>query len=150
LCHQHPIPDMKHCVKLSVFCMLALTFSSFGQANVKTKTSKVKSTKLVSSTASKTNKLVGKASFYSNYYVGRKTAKGAKYDPALFTAAHETLPLGKKLRVRNVSNGKYVTVTVNDRCNCSKHGRIIDLSYAAAQQLNFVQKGVTKVAITVL
>jgi rare lipoprotein A len=57
------------------------------------------------------------------------------------------LPFGKKVRVTNTSNNKSAIVLINDRCACSKHGRIIDLSKTAAEKLNFIQKGVAKVVI---
>lgn len=89
----------------------------------------------------------GKASFYSDRYSGKRTANAETYDPTLLTAAHETLPLGKKVRVINTSNNKWAIVLINDRCACSKHGRIIDLSKTAAEKLNFIQKGVARVVI---
>ncbi len=89
----------------------------------------------------------GKASFYSDRYSGKRTANAEIYDPNLFTAAHETLPLGKKVRVTNISNNTSAIVLINDRCACSKHGRIIDLSKTAAEKLNFIRKGVTRVVI---
>jgi rare lipoprotein A len=150
LWHQHPISDMNLFMKLSVFCVLCLAWVAQGQTSCKAKIPKRKTSALVASKTTKPYKLKGKASFYSNYYVGRRTSAGAKYNPKLFTAAHETLPLGKKVKVKNLANGKEITVLINDRCHCSKHNRIIDLSYAAAQELNFVKQGVTKVNITLL
>lgn len=92
----------------------------------------------------------GKASFYSDRYSGKRTANADLYDPNLLTAAHEYLPLGQKVKVTNLANNKSVIVIINDRCACSKHGRVIDVSKTAANELDFVQKGIAKVSITAL
>jgi rare lipoprotein A len=89
----------------------------------------------------------GKASFYNDRYSGKRTANADLYDPALLTAAHETLPLGKKVRVTNLKNNKTTVVLINDRCACGRHGRIIDLSKTAAQELNMIQQGLATVKI---
>lgn len=89
----------------------------------------------------------GKASFYSNKYSGKRTANSERYNPNLFTAAHETLPLGKMVRVTNLANNESAIVKINDRCKCKSLGRIIDLSMTAANQLKMVEKGVVKVRI---
>jgi rare lipoprotein A len=62
------------------------------------------------------------------------------------TAAHPTLPFGTKLRVKNPDNGRELTVTVKDRGPFVK-GRKLDLSLAAARELDYVNKGVTKLMI---
>ena len=77
---------------------------------------------------------VGKASWYGERFDGRTTASGETYDMFQFTAAHRTLPLGTVLRVTNLHNGRSVLVRVNDR-GPMVEGRIIDLSYGAAQML---------------
>jgi rare lipoprotein A len=92
----------------------------------------------------------GKASFYSIKYSGKKTANADFYNPELLTAAHESLPMGQKVKVTNLKNNKFAIVLINDRCACSKHGRIIDVSKSAAKQLDFVQDGTTKVLIEAL
>ena len=91
----------------------------------------------------------GKASYYGKMFVGRKTASGERYDPNLMTAAHNRLPLGTKVRVTRKDSGVAVTVRVNDRCGCT-HGRIIDLSEAAARKLDMIRVGVVKVRIEVV
>ena len=63
-----------------------------------------------------------RASYYSRALVGRKTASGEPYDPALFTAAHATMPMGTILRVTRPPDGPSVEVRVNDRCG-GAHGR---------------------------
>ncbi len=90
----------------------------------------------------------GRASYYGKEFVGRKTASGERYDPNLMTAAHKTLPLGTRLRVTRPS-GQSVVVRVNDRCGCT-HGRIIDVSEAAARQLDMLRVGVVKVRLEVV
>ena len=92
---------------------------------------------------------IGLASRYSNYLAGRKTASGERYDPQKLTAAHRELPLGTKVKVISLENGKAVTVTINDRGPYVR-GRIIDLSLAAARQLDMVKQGLAKVKIEVV
>jgi Lytic transglycolase len=91
----------------------------------------------------------GYAAFYGASLEGHKTACGGVYSSAKFTAAHRTLPCGTKLRVTNLRNGKSVRVTVNDHGPTSRD-RIIDLSYAAAQALDFIPQGTTLVKLEVL
>ena len=83
----------------------------------------------------------GTASWYA---LTSMTANGERMNPAKLTAAHKTLPFGTKLKVTNPSNGKVVTVRINDRGPFIK-GRVLDLSKAAAKQLGFISKGRTKV-----
>jgi len=86
----------------------------------------------------------GKASWYK---LGGKTASGEKANPNGMTAAHRTLPFGTMVEVTNLSNGKSVTVRINDRGPFAK-GRVIDVTLAAARQLGFVNKGITRVKVT--
>lgn len=88
----------------------------------------------------------GVASWYGDYFHGRKTASGEKFNMHAMTAAHPTLPLGSFVRVKNTRNGKSVVVKVNDRGPYHK-GRLIDLSRAAAVKLDFVRRGSTPVQI---
>jgi rare lipoprotein A len=92
---------------------------------------------------------VGWASWYGEKFHGRRTASGEVYDMYQLTAAHKTLPLGTSVMVTHVNNGKSVEVTINDRGPFVK-GRIIDLSYAAAQALEMVEEGVARVRLEVL
>jgi peptidoglycan lytic transglycosylase len=89
---------------------------------------------------------VGTASWYGQYFVGKPTASGEDYDMYDMTAAHPTLPLGSYVRVTNLHNGRAVVVKVNDRGPIVP-GRIIDLSYGAAQALQFEQRGLQKVRL---
>ena len=91
----------------------------------------------------------GEASYYGNELAGNRTASGERFNPRALTAAHRTLPLGSKLRVTNKANGKSVIVRINDRGPFAK-ARLIDLSYAAAQELNMVRAGTGKVRIDLL
>jgi rare lipoprotein A len=92
---------------------------------------------------------VGLASYYGKNIFGKKTASGQIYDMNKLTAAHRHLPFGTKVRVTNLENGKETIVTINDR-GPRKRGRIIDLSYEAARQLDMFAQGVVKVKIEVL
>ena len=89
---------------------------------------------------------VGKASFYANSFHGSKTASGEQFDKKDFTAAHRSLPFGTVVRVTNLNNGKMVFVKINDRGPYIKN-RIIDLSKAAARQLDLVDSGIGRVKI---
>jgi rare lipoprotein A len=88
----------------------------------------------------------GLASFYSE---GTHTASGEKFDAQELTAAHPTLPFGTRLRVTNVATGRSVTVRVNDR-GPFVPGRVVDVSYAAAESLGMVGRGVAKVKLDVV
>lgn len=88
----------------------------------------------------------GKASYYAKEFHGRMTANGEIFSNAKYTCAHRTLPFGTKLKVTNVSNGKWCVVTVNDRGPYSK-GRLIDLSKKAASDLDFVNAGLATVHV---
>jgi len=88
----------------------------------------------------------GVASYYAHKYHGRKTASGERFDMNDMTAAHKTLPFGTRVRVTNVSNGKSVTVRINDRGPFVK-GRVIDLSLAAAKKLDMVNAGLAQVRL---
>jgi rare lipoprotein A len=92
---------------------------------------------------------VGTASWYGKDFHGRETASGEPYDMFRFTAAHMSLPLGTWVRVTNVRNGKSVIVRVNDRGPVVP-GRIIDLSYGAAQILGFRARGTARVQLDVV
>jgi len=91
----------------------------------------------------------GIASFYANKFNGRKTTSGEIFYNDKLTAAHKSLKLGTYVKVRNLKNDSTVIVKVNDRLP-QRSKRSIDLSYKAAQQLNFIKNGLTKVEITVL
>jgi rare lipoprotein A len=89
---------------------------------------------------------VGTASWYGEDFEGKPTASGEPYEMYDMTAAHLTLPLGSYVKVTNLHNGRSVVVRVNDRGPIVP-GRIIDLSYQAAQALQFRQKGLQRVRL---
>lgn len=88
----------------------------------------------------------GFASWYGPRFHGRRTANGERYDMNALTAAHPSLPFGTRVEVRNVRTGRSVTVRINDRGPFSKN-RIIDLSYAAAREVDVVGPGTAFVEI---
>jgi rare lipoprotein A len=89
---------------------------------------------------------IGTASWYGEYFEGRTTASGEPFNMRDLTAAHPTLPLGSFVRVTNLHNGRVVYVRINDRGPIVP-GRIIDLSYEAAQVLHFQNKGLQRVRL---
>ena len=88
----------------------------------------------------------GVASWYGNQFHGRQTSSGEVYDMYAMTAAHKTLPIPCYVHVTNTKNGRSVIVRVNDRGPFSDN-RLIDLSYAAAYRLDFVNQGLTDVVV---
>lgn len=88
----------------------------------------------------------GLASWYGRQFHGRPTSSGERYDMYAMTAAHPTLPIPSYARVRHLGNGREVIVRINDR-GPFKSERIIDLSYAAAHRLGFVQQGQAEVEV---
>jgi rare lipoprotein A len=99
-----------------------------------------------SSESGAATKSAGVASFYSE---DSETASGEKFDPNELTAAHPSLPFGTKLRVTNTATGKSVTVRVNDR-GPYVPGRVVDVSYSAAQALGMVNSGLANVTLDVM
>ncbi len=89
---------------------------------------------------------VGTASWYGENFEGKPTASGEPYEMYDMTAAHLTLPIGSYVKVTNLHNGKAVVVRVNDRGPVVP-GRIIDLSYGAAQALQFRHRGLQRVRL---
>jgi hypothetical protein len=93
--------------------------------------------------------LQGIASWYGYPHHGRITASGRRFDMYTLTAAHRTLPLGTRLRVTNLINGRSVTVTITDR-GPSVKDRVIDLSYAAAREIGLIGPGTAPVQLEIL
>ncbi|HXY51834.1 MAG TPA: septal ring lytic transglycosylase RlpA family protein [Terriglobales bacterium] len=89
---------------------------------------------------------VGTASWYGSQFEGRETASGEAFNMYDLTAAHPTLPLGTRVKVTNLRNGRSVIVRINDRGPLVE-GRIIDLSYSAAKALNMKARGVQRVRL---
>ncbi len=92
---------------------------------------------------------LGTASWYGPGFHGRHTSSGEIYDQYDLTAAHRTLPLGTRVAVTNLQNGKEVEVRINDRGPFVKD-RMIDLSYAAARILGMIGPGTVPVRLEVL
>lgn len=91
----------------------------------------------------------GMASYYGNELAGNRTANGERFDPGQLTAAHRTLPFGSMVRVTNVLNGDSVVVRINDRGPFA-HGRVIDVSQAAAREIGMHRSGTARVKLALL
>jgi rare lipoprotein A len=94
-------------------------------------------------------KMEGSVSFYGEAFAGRKTANGEGFDPSAFTMAHRSLPFGTLVRVTLHTTKKSVIVRVNDRGPFTKD-RVGDLSFAAAQQLGIIHRGVGQVGLSIV
>lgn len=93
--------------------------------------------------------LLGKASYYADRFHGRPTSTGEAYNKDAFTAASKDFPVGTIIRVRNVANEKVTQVRIND-CGPHSGGRIIDLSKAAAAQIDLLRAGIAVVELEIL
>ena len=92
---------------------------------------------------------IGIASYYGKKFHKKLTANGETFNMYKVSAAHKSYPLGTKVRVTNLENGKSIKLVINDRGPFVR-GRIIDLSYKAARKLDFVNQGTVKVRIDVI
>jgi rare lipoprotein A len=88
----------------------------------------------------------GTASYYSDKFIGKKTASGERFSQNKLTAACNVLPLGTYVLVTNTSNGKKAKVKINDRLSRNTK-RLIDLTKEGAKKLGFLNKGITKVKV---
>lgn len=93
--------------------------------------------------------LRGIASWYGPHFHGRRTASGELFDMYAMTACHPTLPFGTVVRVKNLHNKRSVVVRITDRGYLFE-GRVIDLSFAAAQKLDMAESGIAPVALEVI
>lgn len=91
----------------------------------------------------------GKASWYGRQFHNRKTASGKRFNTYAMMAAHRSLPFGTRVKVTNLENKKFCVVEIADR-GPFIHDRIIDLSYAAADELGFASKGIAKVQLEIV
>jgi len=91
----------------------------------------------------------GIASWYGEDFHGKKTSSGEIYNMYALTAAHKTLPLGTYVQVRNLENNRRVDLRINDRGPFVR-GRIIDLSYRAAKEIDIVASGTARVELMAL
>lgn len=90
---------------------------------------------------------IGKASWYGYECAKKKMANGKQFNPKRLTAASYYWPLGTRVEVRNLQNGKTVEVTITDRGPLRRLGRLIDLSESAANRLGYHGQGTTLVAV---
>ncbi len=88
----------------------------------------------------------GLASWYGSDFHGKKTASGEIYNMYASTGAHKILPMGTKVRVTNLENGKRIVIRINDRGPFVR-GRIIDVSRSAAEELDMLGKGTVRVRV---
>jgi rare lipoprotein A (peptidoglycan hydrolase) len=107
---------------------------------------------IASKTHESSKNIKGIASFYSKNLDGTKTATGEIFKNSKFTGASNHVKLNTWVRVTNLSNGNTVIVRINDRMHprMAKKGRVIDLSRAAAAELDFMKKGLTKVQLVIV
>ncbi len=91
----------------------------------------------------------GIASYYAHKFNGRKTSTGALYDSKKMSAACNVLPLRTWVKVTNLKNKKFIVVQINDRLHF-RNKRLIDLSKAAARQLDYIKSGLTRVKVEVI
>lgn len=91
----------------------------------------------------------GTASWYGREFQGKITASGERFDMKEFTAAHRELPFGTIIEVKNLKNGNSIRAKVNDR-GPYRANRIVDLSYAAANELGYIRDGEANVGITII
>jgi rare lipoprotein A (peptidoglycan hydrolase) len=88
----------------------------------------------------------GVATYYADYFQGRRTSSGELYNKAFYTAAHPTLPFQTLVKITNLKNNLYVIVKINDRCP-KYYNRIIDLSRAAASKIDMILAGRVNVSL---
>ena len=135
---------------LALACMVASLGAAQGPNISEAKPAPVSSTQTKSEASKQASKpkpyQVGTASWYGEFFEGKTTASGEPYEMYDMTAASLTIPLGTYVRVTNLRNGRAVVVKVNDRGPVVP-GRIIDLSYSAAEALQFRQRGLQRVRL---
>ena len=134
-------------LKIVGFCLLVLMLVSLAMAGTPARGPGTAADRNASQTR------YGLASYYGKGLQGRKTADGETFDKNQISAAHPTYPLGTRLKVTNLRNGRTVNVRVNDRGPVKKHrakGVIIDLSEQAARELGFKRQGKTRVKTEVI
>jgi peptidoglycan lytic transglycosylase len=135
---------LRKAAKLFAVILTSATLSACAQPSIVNNKSGLFATRQTS--LNDTRASYGLASFYEE---GAQTANGEKFDPHELTAAHPTLPLGTRLRVTNVATGRSVIVRINDR-GPFVPGRVVDVSYAAAETLGIIGRGIAKVKLDVV
>lgn len=104
---------------------------------------------LTLTTAAEAQSIEGQASWYGPGFHGRQTANGETFNQNALTAAHPSLPFGTEVRVTYASTGESVVVRINDRGPYA-HGRVIDLSREAADEIGLLNAGVGEVRLEVV
>ncbi len=117
-----------------------------------TPTDDVKNSKEKEDSVNKAKPTYGFASFYAKFFEGALTATGEIFSQKNLTAASNNFKLNTWVRVINLLNGKSIIVRINDRMHprMAAKGRVVDLSFAAAKTLNFINAGTTKVKVEVV
>ena len=124
--------------------MMAFKFGMLGARTYSVQTTKQQTIK------TKKHELKGKATFYGDRYRStRRTANGDRFDKNGYTAAHKTLPFGTIVKVTNTTNGKWVTVRINDRGPFGPR-RIIDVTPKAARDLEMIRAGVVSCELEII
>jgi rare lipoprotein A len=135
---------------LAIACMIVGLGAAQGPNNSEAKAAPLSSVQISPEVRKQVHKTkpyqVGTASWYGGNFEGKPTASGEPYNMYDMTAAHLTLPMGSYVKVTNLRNGKAVVVRVNDRGPIVP-GRIIDLSYGAAQALQMKAHGLQRVRL---
>ena len=140
------LPRTAHGLLFAVLVLLCFSFlCGCGRKRVQASAP----TAVAGSVSLSSDEKLGYASWYGHPYHGRRTSNGETYDMNTLTAAHRTLAFDTIVKVNNLDNGRDVTVRINDRGPFVKD-RIIDLSYAAAKQIEMVGPGTAKVSLEVL
>ena len=136
-----------HVLKIIGFCLIALMLVSIAFAKPPASGQRAEPNHKQHQTR------FGLASYYGKGLQGKRTADGEKFDKNDISAAHPSYPMGTRLRVTNLRNGRAINVRINDRGPVHEHrakGVIIDLSERAAIELGFKRQGKTRVKTEVL
>jgi len=130
-------------------CLLVCFYLLACSPSARFSSTRITPTAHTASKLSQGSTIYGEASYYADQFHGKITANGEVFDMNEISAAHKTLPFNTKLKVTNLENNRSVIVRVNDR-GPYKKGRILDLSYRAAQEIGMLDTGVANVKITIL
>ena len=140
---------VRNVIPLFVIALGAASLGACAQSSVVTEKSELAPSRQAPLEHNRTKIQVASHGLASFYTEGTQTANGEMFNTLQLTAAHRTLPFGTRLRLTNVATGRSVTVRVNDR-GPFVPGRVVDVSYSAAETLGMVRRGVAKVKIDIL
>lgn len=137
---------------MKIIVILLLFISTGCASQTKNKASKAKTSKTTKQTTKVGKVYTGIASYYSKKLHNSKTATGERYRNEKLTGASNNVKLNTWVKVTNLSNNKTVVVRINDRMHprMAKKGRVVDLSWSAAEKLGFIKKGLQKVKMEVV